>query len=77
MSDRAARAAAPPCRLCGGRAPAVLTATDRNRAVDERRFVYARCEACATLQLAEPQADLAHYYGAEYHGVPTPEQLRP
>ena len=65
-----------PCRVCGGPTSALLTATDRNREVDDRRFAYARCDACATVQLDDVPADLERYYDDGYHGVPTPDELR-
>ena len=65
-----------PCRMCGAATTPCLTATDRNREVDDRTFSYHRCEACATIQLAGVPEDLGRYYDAAYHGVPTPGELR-
>jgi 2-polyprenyl-3-methyl-5-hydroxy-6-metoxy-1,4-benzoquinol methylase len=65
-----------PCRLCGAPTDAHLTATDRNREVDDRAFAYDRCRSCATVQLREIPADIERYYPQDYHGVPTPADLR-
>jgi len=73
---RAVGVIAGPCRLCGGRTAAALTATDRNREVDGRRFAYDRCLTCATIQLGGVPGDLERYYDDGYHGVPTPGELR-
>ena len=65
-----------PCRVCGAATSTLLTASDRNREVDTRQFTYARCRACATVQLDDVPDDLGRYYDAGYHGVPAPAELR-
>jgi len=64
------------CRICTAPTGALLTATDRNRGIGDGGFDYRRCEACATVQLADVPDDLERYYAGNYHGTPTPEQLR-
>lgn len=64
------------CPLCGAPSAPALTATDRNREISAERFAYRRCTACATVFLAEVPADLGRYYGGDYHGIPSPAELR-
>ena len=73
---RAVKTSSSVCRVCGGPTRPFLTASDRNREVDGRRFGYARCAACATVQLHDVPDDLARYYDDGYHGIPTPAELR-
>jgi hypothetical protein len=64
------------CSLCGGPTGHALIAHDRNRGIGSSRFAYRRCDACGTVQLAGVPEDLGRYYPADYHGVPTAEELR-
>lgn len=64
------------CRICAAPTAFLLTATDRNREVDDRAFAYHRCTACDTIQLVDVPADLARYYPGDYHGVPSADELR-
>lgn len=64
------------CALCGGATAHAITAWDRNREVDLRRFSYRRCQACGTVQLADVPGDLGRYYPRDYHGVPAAQELR-
>ncbi len=69
-------AGAPVCRLCGATGDRLLEAVDRNREVDDRRFAYSRCRSCRTVQLENVPTDIERYYPQDYHGVPTPADLR-
>jgi SAM-dependent methyltransferase len=64
------------CRICGASTAFLLTTTDRNREVSERSFTYRRCTSCDTIQLVDIPDDLERYYSDDYHGTPSPEQLR-
>jgi hypothetical protein len=63
------------CALCRGRTMHALTAWDRNRAVDTKRFSYRRCETCGSVQLMDAPEDLGAYYTDDYHGVPSKQDL--
>lgn len=65
------------CRICAAPTRALLTARDRNRAIDATEFHYRRCPACATVQLLDVPADLGRYYAGGYHGVPGPGEPDP
>jgi SAM-dependent methyltransferase len=40
---------------------------DRNREVTDELFSYARCQACGTVFMVEPPADLPRYYADDYY----------
>jgi hypothetical protein len=63
------------CPLCGGATDRAFVVGDRNRGVDERRFEYRRCGACATISLANVPEDLGRYYPQDYHALPSPAAL--
>jgi 2-polyprenyl-3-methyl-5-hydroxy-6-metoxy-1,4-benzoquinol methylase len=58
------------CPFCGGAARPHIAAPDRNRRVDRTVFHVRRCTACGLFFVADPPADIARYYPAEYHFVP-------
>ncbi|MHB8235322.1 MAG: class I SAM-dependent methyltransferase [Solirubrobacteraceae bacterium] len=70
-----ARAGSPACPLCGGTARHAFDATDLNRATDDKRFAYWRCEACATYFQPAPPTDLAPYYPHAYYELPSAAEL--
>lgn len=63
------------CPLCGGQSEPGFTATDRNRARSDERFVYRRCAACGSYFLTNVPTDLRHYYGSDYYQLPDPADL--
>lgn len=63
------------CPLCGGEAPHLFTARDRNRRVSAEPFQYHRCERCGAIFLANPPADLGRYYPEEYYDLPDADAL--
>lgn len=64
------------CRVCGAETAPFLTAFDRNREVDPRPFDYARCDACATVQLCDVPDEIGRFYDDDYHGIPSVDELR-
>jgi SAM-dependent methyltransferase len=56
------------CPFCEGVGKRALVARDRNREITDERFLYDRCEACGTVFLTNPPADLSRYYGGGYYG---------
>jgi SAM-dependent methyltransferase len=64
------------CALCRRPTIHVFTAWDRNRGVDAERFSYRRCDTCGTVQLTDAPGDIGRYYPADYHGVPSNQELR-
>jgi 2-polyprenyl-3-methyl-5-hydroxy-6-metoxy-1,4-benzoquinol methylase len=64
-----------PCPLCGGPAATAFWTTDRNRAVDDSRFEYRRCETCRTLFLENVPEDLGRWYPDDYYAFPSVAQL--
>jgi SAM-dependent methyltransferase len=70
-----ARAASPACPLCGGETRHAFDATDLNRATDDERFAYSRCDICASYFQPEPPRDLAPYYPQAYYELPSAAEL--
>lgn len=64
------------CPLCGGSSDSFVAARDRNRESSRDVFRYRRCSVCATVFLSNPPADLGSAYVGDYHGIPTPAELR-
>lgn len=56
-----------PCPLCAGAGAHAFYAKDRNREITQRRFSYARCEACDTIFMVDVPADLGRYYEGDYY----------
>lgn len=52
-----------------------LATPDRNRRVSRQLFRYVRCAHCGLVRLADPPADLAPYYQAEYYELPSLQRL--
>ena len=63
------------CRLCGSATELAFVARDRNREVDEARFVYRRCTVCSVTHLEEVPEDIGRYYSGDYHGMPDAAEL--
>jgi SAM-dependent methyltransferase len=55
------------CPFCSGAGRHALLARDRNREVTRERFDYARCQACGTVFIVNPPADLDRYYEGDYY----------
>lgn len=55
------------CPRCQGPSVHRFDASDRNRAVSDRRFAYRRCTVCGVIWLQEIPPDLERYYPADYH----------
>lgn len=68
-------AVTPSCPHCGGAGTRMLRSSDRNRAVSERHFDYARCADCGGVWLPQVPADLAGYYPGDYHSSLAPLDL--
>lgn len=65
------------CPVCGGASSPRLSARDRNRAISGEVFRYRRCDACATVFLENPPADLGAYYPADYYEGDADESRSP
>jgi len=61
--------------MCAGRAKHLLAVGDRNRAVTNETFAYARCTACELIFLVDPPAELGRYYPDSYYELLSAEDL--
>jgi SAM-dependent methyltransferase len=61
--------------MCGGRATHLFDVGDRNRAITDATFSYARCSACGLIFLVDPPDDLGRYYPDSYYELATAAQL--
>ena len=59
------------CPLCGGQPASGYEAREMMLGTRER-FELGECEACGTLVLLEPPADLGRYYPADYYSFAPP-----
>ena len=64
-----------PCPWCGGPAATAFWTMDRNRAVDDSRFKYRRCETCRTVFLRDVPEDLGRWYPDDYYAFPSLAEL--
>ena len=60
---------------CAADESPLLAAPDRNRRVSRQLFRYVKCARCGLIRLADPPADLAPYYPAEYYELPSLQRL--
>lgn len=67
--------ASPRCPCCDGPATPAWIASDRNRAISDARFPYARCDTCGVVWLTEVPDDLGAYYPDDYHASLAPGDL--
>jgi 2-polyprenyl-3-methyl-5-hydroxy-6-metoxy-1,4-benzoquinol methylase len=63
------------CPRCSSASAHRFDASDRNRAVTDRRFSYRRCTACDVTWLVDVPRDLESYYPGDYHGFLGADEL--
>lgn len=63
----------PECSACGALMAPYLAVRDYNRRVSDTVFRYYCCERCGLVSLMNVPDDLARYYVADYHMLPTSE----
>jgi len=63
------------CPICGSAGDPRFETTDENQRVSADLFVYAACNCCGTIFLANPPADLKRYYEPDYYEIPSPGRL--
>jgi 2-polyprenyl-3-methyl-5-hydroxy-6-metoxy-1,4-benzoquinol methylase len=59
------------CPGCGESSAILLSTSDMNRKVDERRFVYHRCPRCDLVFLSPFPSNLQQYYPDAYYALPS------
>ena len=63
------------CPICGSAGDPRFETTDENQRVSADLFVYAACNCCGTIFLANPPAELKRYYEPDYYEIPSPGRL--
>jgi len=64
------------CPLCSEQSHFLFDATDENSHVSDERFTYLKCDACETVYINKPPADLFRYYQNEYYKIPSLDNLK-
>ena len=64
------------CPICRSSAAPQLEARDENRRCSTLVFEYSRCNACGSIFLTNPPADLGLYYEAGYYQIPSVSKLQ-
>src|SRR5688572_28209364 len=59
------------CSACGGQMMPFLQTRDYNRSASREAFRYERCQHCGLVSLVNVPANLAIYYAAGYHEIPS------